>query len=218
MKHETPTIPAQLRDRIGSRYAQRLRKSGRLPGVIYGHKADPVHVSVDEKEVLTHLKHGAHVLNINVENGESQTCLVKDLQFGYLGDNVIHIDLARVSLDEEVTVHVALHFVGEPKAAKSAGAVLSHPLTELEVVCKVTDIPDEIKVDLTNMQESYTVSELTLPPGVRCTLDPDTLVAQVSFVAEDEEGEAVEVAGAEEPEVISGVKEEEAGEQQEPKE
>jgi large subunit ribosomal protein L25 len=210
MSHETPTVAARLRDRIGTRYAQRLRKEGRLPCVIYGHKADPVHVSVDEKEVLTHLHHGAHVLNINVENGEHQTCLIKDLQFGYLGDNVVHIDLARVDLDEEVTVHVALKFVGSPKMP--AGAVLSHPLSELEVICKVTDIPDEIKVDLTPMGEVFTVADIVLPPGVRTELDPGTLVSHLSFVAETEEGEAAEVEGAAEPEVITEAKAEEEGE------
>lgn len=209
MKHETPTIQAKLRDRIGSRYSQRLRKAGRLPGVIYGHKANPVAVSVDEKEMLTVLRHGTHVVNINVEGGESQTCLVKDLQFGYLGDNVIHIDLARVDLDEEVTVHVALHFVGEPKGAKSAGAVVSHPMTELEIVCRVTDIPDEIRVDLSSMEDVFTVSDLVLPPGVRTTLDAGTPIAQITFVSEAEEGEAVAVEGAAEPEVITSAKSEE---------
>ncbi|HRP64122.1 MAG TPA: 50S ribosomal protein L25 [Phycisphaerales bacterium] len=209
MKHETPTIQAKLRDRIGSRYSQRLRKAGRLPGVIYGHKANPVAVSVDEKEMLTVLRHGTHVVNINVEGGESQTCLVKDLQFGYLGDNVIHIDLARVDLDEEVTVHVALHFVGEPKGAKSAGAVVSHPMTELEIVCRVTDIPDEIRVDLSSMEDVFTVSDLVLPAGVRTTLDAGTPIAQITFVSEAEEGEAVAVEGAAEPEVITGAKSEE---------
>jgi ribosomal protein bL25 (Ctc-form) len=121
---QLPRLESETRDRIGSRYAQRLRRDGRLPGVIYGHKADPVPVSVDHKEVITILEHGAHVLNVNLDGDQTQTCLVKDIQFGYLGDNVIHIDFARVDLDEEVTVHMSLHFTGEPKLLKSAGAVM----------------------------------------------------------------------------------------------
>ncbi len=210
MKHETPTITAEVRDRIGSRYAQRLRKQGRLPGVIYGHKIDPVHISIDEKEVLTHLRHGAHVLNVSVGNGSTETCLVKDIQFGYLGDNVIHLDLARVDLDEEVTVHVHLKFTGQPKLA--AGAVLNHPMNELEVICKVSEIPEEIKVDLTKMEDAFTVGDLVLPAGVRTELDPETPIALLSYVAEAEEGEAVEVEGAAEPEVISEGKAEDSEE------
>lgn len=210
MKHETPTISAERRERIGTRYAQRLRKDGRLPGVIYGHREDPIPVSVDEKQVLTILHHGAHVMNVEIVGDKAQTCLVKDIQFGYLGDNVIHIDFARVDLDEEVTVNVALHFTGEPKLLKSAGAVMSHPMSELEVICRVDAIPDEIKVDLSEMQTTFHVGEIKLPAGVRTEVDPSTPVAQISVVREEEaEGEAVEVAeeGAE-PEVITENKDE----------
>ncbi len=67
MKHDTPKIEAERREKVGTVYAQRLRKAGRLPAVIYGHKKDPVAVSIDEKEILTHLHHGTHVLYISVK-------------------------------------------------------------------------------------------------------------------------------------------------------
>ncbi len=211
---KTPSITATTRERTGSRYAQRLRKQGRLPAVIYGHRTDPVSISVDEKEMLTHLKHGTHVLSLNVEGGSKETCLVKELQFGYLGDNVIHVDFARVKLDQEVHVHVHLNFVGEPASARKTGAILSHDLTELEVICRVNEIPDEIKVDLNLMGEAtvLTVSEVPLPPGLRATTHPGTPVAHISFVHKEEAvGEEVEVEpGAEEPEVITEAKPDEA--------
>ncbi len=211
---KTPSITATTRERTGSRYAQRLRKQGRLPAVIYGHRTDPVSISVDEKEMLTHLKHGTHVLSLNVEGGSKETCLVKELQFGYLGDNVIHVDFARVKLDQEVHVHVHLNFVGEPASARKTGAILSHDLTELEVICRVNEIPDEIKVDLNLMGEAtvLTVSEVQLPAGLRATTDPGTPVAHISFVHKEEAvGEEVEVVpGAEEPEVITEAKSDEA--------
>ncbi|TVQ50882.1 MAG: 50S ribosomal protein L25 [Phycisphaerales bacterium] len=205
MSHEAPTVTAQLREKTGSRYAHRLRKNGHLPAVIYGHKTDPVSISVDEKVVLGYLHEGMHVFNMEVEGGEKQTCLVKDIQFGYLGDNVIHLDLTRVDLDEEVTVNVGIHFVGEPKAAKVPGAVVSHPLNELEVICKVSAIPDQILVDVSDMVEVYTVGDIELPAGVRTDIDPETPVATITYIAEEEaEGEEVEVGDeAAEPEVIS---------------
>ena len=208
MSHETPTVEAQMRDRTGTRYAQRLRSAGHLPAVIYGHKEDPVAVSVNAKEILLHLHHGAHVLEIKVDGGKSETCLVKDLQFGYLGDNVIHVDLARVNLDEEVNVQVHIHFVGEPEAAKQPGAILSHDLTELEVICKVNAIPEEIRVDQSSMESSLSVGEIELPAGVRSAVDDDTLVAHISFVQEVDSGEEAEVGeGEAEPEVITEAKE-----------
>ncbi len=216
MKHETPKIEAERREKVGTIYSRRLRKTGRLPAVIYGHKKDPVAVSVDEKEIITHLHHGTHVLDIAVKGADSETVLVKDLQFGYLGDDVVHIDFARVNLEEEVSVMVHLTFVGTPHAAAQAGAILSHDMTSMEVVCRVTDIHEEIKVDLTLMGEGtlVTVGDVELPSGVRAAVEPTTPVSHISFVKKEEEavGEEAEVApeGAE-PEVITEAKPEDAG-------
>jgi large subunit ribosomal protein L25 len=214
MAHETPTIQAQARDRTGSRYARRLRSSGRLPAVIYGHKTEPVHVSVDEKEILTHLHHGSHVMNVAVGSGQAETCLVKELQYGYLGDNVIHLDFTRVDLDEEVEVNVHIHFVGEPAAAKRPGAILSHDITELPIRCAVNRIPEEIRVDLGHVESTFSVADLDLPPGLITPLDPATPIVLVSFVRKAEEaevGEAEEVVGAAEPEVITEAKAKDEG-------
>lgn len=205
MKHETPTIAAQPRPRVGSKYAQRLRKQGKLPGVIYGHKANPVPIAIDEKDTISVLKRGAHVVNVAIEGAPPETCLVKDLQFGYLGDNLIHVDFARVDLNEEVEVNVHLRFVGAPEAAKKPGSILTHPMSDLEVVCRVADIPSEIKVDLSKMEDVFTVGDVVLPEGVRTKVPPHHIVAQVSFIAEEVAApEAAEVAAAAtEPEVIT---------------
>lgn len=212
MSHPTPTLKATVRDRLGSRYAQRLRKDGRLPAVIYGHKLDPVSIAVNERDVLVHLHHGAHLFSIEIEGAGTETCLVKELQFGYLGDNVVHLDFTRVDLDEEVEVSVHLKFIGAPEAAKKPGAILSHDLTELEVVCKANNIPEEIRVDLSKMTDIFTVSQVVLPEGVKTKLDPDQPVAHIDMIGEEGEGEAAEVSGSAEPEVITERKAEDAGE------
>jgi large subunit ribosomal protein L25 len=221
MAHETPLITAEPRDRVGSRYCQRLRQQGRLPAIIYGHGIDPVPVHVNEKEVLTHLHHGQHVISVQLA-GATETCLVKDLQFGWLGDNVIHIDFARVDLNEEVEVRVHLKFVGSPAEASKPGSVLTHDITELEVVCKVKDIPEFIRVDLSKMGDVFHVSEITLPPGLRTNLDPETVVAHISFIHEEvvAVGEAAAVTtegAAAEPEVTTEVKAKERAAEKEEK-
>ena len=207
---DTPTISATSRERTGTRYSQRLRKQGRLPAVIYGHKKTPLSVSIDEKEILILLNSGAHVLEVKVEGGSKETCLVKDLQFGYLGDNVIHVDFARVDLDEEVTVNVHLNFVGVPESAKKTEAILTHDITELEIICKVNAIPEEIRVDLTAMGEDtlFTIGQIELPAGLKATADSESPVCHISFVHQEEaEGEEVEVdSSAAEPEVITEAK------------
>lgn len=216
MKHDTPTIQATPRERVGSRYSQRLRKQGRLPGVVYGHKMEPVHISVDEKQTLIALRKGAHVINMAIEGHEPETCLVKELQFGFLGDNVIHVDFARVDLNEEVEVSVHLRFSGHPEAAKKPGAILTHPMTQLEVICKVSDIPDEIKVDISKMEDVFTVGQIVLPATVRTKIDPAQVVAQISLIMEEvvaAEATEVEATGAE-PEVITEKKPEAGAEEE----
>ncbi len=212
MSHPTPTLKAEVRERIGTRYSQRLRKSGKLPAIIYGHGQAPVAIAIEQSEVLSHLHHGAHLFSIDIAGGSTETCLVNELQFGYLGDEVIHLDFTRVDLDEEVEVAVHLKFVGSPEAVKKPGAVLSHDLTELEVICKANNIPEEIRVDLSKMTEVITVAELKLPEGVRTEIDPEHAVAHIDFIEEEDEGEAAEVTGSAEPEVITERKDEEGEE------
>ena len=216
MKHTTPKILAQPRAKLGSHEARRLRAAGRLPAVIYGHGDEPVAISIERLAMLTHLRHGVHVLSVEVQGAKPQTVLVKELQFGHLGDDVVHVDLARVGLEDEVRVHVHLNFVGQPKAAGHAGAILTHDLTDLEVICRVDSIPGEIRVDLAAMGEGnvLSVSGIALPPGVRTAVAPDTVVAHVSYVKREEVvvGEAAAVAATPaEPEVITARKEEEKG-------
>jgi len=192
---------------MGTKYAKRLRASGRLPAVIYGHGSQPTHVSLEEKPVISALKRGLHVFNLQV-GGTSETCLVKDLQFGWLGDNVVHVDFTRVNLDEEVTVSVSLHFVGTPEAARRVGAVLTHDITELQVRCKVRDIPESIRVDLTTMEgDLLTVAQLKLAAGLVSASNPHAALARIQTVLEEAVGEAAATTGAAEPEVLTAKKE-----------
>ena len=210
MSKTTPTLKAAPRERLGSRYAKRLRTSGKLPAVLYGHGSAPMSITLDEKETVTSLKAGAHVVKLAMEGGSTETCLVKDLQFGWLGDNVIHVDLARVDLDEVVTVKVRLQFVGTPESAKKPGAVLTHDVTELDIKCKVRDIPGDIRVDLAGVKtDVYTVSEFKLPAGLTAVTDPHAALSRVVIVAEEAEGEAAAPGAAAEPEVLTAKKDKE---------
>lgn len=194
MNHETPTLVASKRERLGTRYAQRLRKTGQLPAVIYGHGADPISVSVDGKKTLAHLHHGQHVFNLEIEGEGTETCLVKDLQFGFLGDNVIHLDLTRVNLDERVKILVHLDLHGELKTANDPGAIVMHDYAEIEVECAVRDIPESIRVDLEEYESSINVGELKLPEGMVAITPADTNIIHVQIAAEEPEESADEAA------------------------
>ena len=196
MSKETPVLVAKKRDKLGSRFAQRLRAAGELPANLFVAGSAPMPISLNEHATIYALKKGAHVLALKFEDGATDTVLVKDLQFGYLGDNVIHIDLARVNLDEIVTVKVHLSFVGTPDAAKKPGAIIIHDMPQIEVSCKVRDIPEEIKIDLSQMGETLTVGQLKLPAGITAVSDADAAVIRVQIVKEEASGEAATPAAA----------------------
>jgi large subunit ribosomal protein L25 len=151
---------------------------------------------------------------MELDNGDGTpaTVLVKDLQFGFLGDNLIHVDFARVNLKQVVTVTMTLELTGQPISASAAGAVLEVPRPQIEIECMVKDIPESIKVDLSTVESVFTIGDLELPDGVRATIAPERHIAHVTIVQEEVEEveEGIEGVEGEEvtPEVISETTEE----------
>jgi large subunit ribosomal protein L25 len=202
-------ISAQTRSALGSRANKRLRDSGQIPGVVYGHKEAVVTVTLPKKELVTHLNHGAHLFELGVD-GKAETCLVKEVQYDHLGAEVLHVDFARVSLDETVDVTVPLELKGEPKG-EADGGVLQQILSELEITCRVTDIPDVIRHNVSNMalNDVLHIKDLKLPEGVKVNQDEDQIVATVREIQEEVAATPGE-EGSAEPEVIGRKPEDEA--------
>jgi large subunit ribosomal protein L25 len=195
---ESAQVTAKARNELGSRANKRLRDAGFIPGVIYGHKEAVVTVTLPRKDVVNHINRGAHLFDLNVE-GKSEKVLVKEVQYDHLGMEVLHVDFARVSLDEKVEVTVSLELKGTPKG-EADGGVLTQVISELHVECLVTDIPDVIRQNISEMKlnEVLHISDLKLPPGVKVLQDEHLIVATLKEPAEEEvaEGETAE------PEVI----------------
>lgn len=212
-KHEIPKIEGEVRDRVGTRYAARLRAQHRLPGVIYGHKQDPVHVSFEARQFIDLLQRKAHVMEV-VYDSRAESCLVKAVQWDYLGTHIVHVDLARVDLKERVTTDVMLELHGEAVGLKETGAMLEHPYTTIPVECEAGNIPQSVHADISELEvgKPLIVADVEIPEGVTCTLSPKTVLASITIVAvvAEEEPEASEELEAEsaEPEVISARKEE----------
>ena len=201
---ETLVLKAQKRERTGTRVTRKLRTQGKIPAIIYGHQKTPVAVQFDAHDLSLELQHHHHLLEVSLK-GRRQRCLVKDVQYDYLGESIIHVDLARVSLDERVQVTVSVELRGAP-AGVSAGGVLDQLLSEVELECLVTNIPENIRVRIGDLQinQTLTAGEIELPEGVKLITEPDTPVAAVRVVAEEAEEEAQEAAAEAEaePEVI----------------
>ena len=210
--HENATmLHATTRDRVGSRYARRLRQNGRLPAVLYGHGEAPTSVHLDAKDTLHHLHKGEKVFQIAIDGGTPQVALLKEVQYDYLGSKIVHADFARVSLTDRVETRVPLHLIGEAVGLKTAGAILMHPTTELEIECAVADIPEYVELDISGLEagHSMTAADVPLASGMTLVTDPHAVVAQLVVQVEEKVAEAAapEVPAA--PEVITEKKREE---------
>lgn len=213
MATQSIDLRAERRQQLGTRASRRLRRDGRLPAVVYGHQQEVLNVTVPLKETLEHLQHGAHLFSLQID-GATEQVLIKDVQYDHLGNEILHLDLFRVNLDEEITSEVRIRLVGEPLGIKTGG-VLTQTKHVLEIICRVRDLPDEIRVDVSKLDvgDALHVGEITLPEGARLA-DEDEADVTIATVAVQKE-EEVEVAPAEgpaEPEII-GRKAEEPGEE-----
>jgi large subunit ribosomal protein L25 len=201
MATQSIQIAAEPRSALGSRANKRLRDTGKVPGVVYGHKEAVVPVTLPKKELVNHLNKGAHVFDLSLD-GKAEKVLVKEVQYDHLGIEVIHIDFARVSADERVEVTVPLELKGTP-AGEADGGVLQQIMAELEIECLVTDIPSIIVHNVSEMKldDVLHIKELKLPAGVKALADEDQVVAQVKTIEEEAATPTGEEGGAE-PEVI----------------
>ena len=169
-------VGALKREETGKGAMRRLRRTGRVPGVIYGTGKDPENISVKANELRKHLEHEAffsHILTVSV-GSETVQAVVKDLQRHPASYEVTHVDFLRVSATEELTMRVPLHFMNEERApAHKAGGVFSHMLNDVEISCLPGNLPEYIEVDLGALQLGDTVhlSQLSLPAGVQLTAD-----------------------------------------------
>ncbi len=212
MSNTTFTLEAKHREKVGSRYASRARQLGELPCILYGHKKGPVPISINAKTAIKHFEHGEKVFNIEIE-GKPETALLKDLQFDYLGTNVIHADFERVDLDEEVETKVHVSLVGDAAGLKEVGATLLSNMTEIVIKCKVRDILEHVDVDISELAAGGAVhaGDIPLPAGMTLITDANETICAIQIQQEAEaagEEAAVEGADAAEPEVITEKKEE----------
>lgn len=217
MSSKTPVLKADKRERLGSRYSQRLREQGGLPAIVYGHKATPVPVTLDSHSALTMIYKGEKVFKLEVDGESSdQVVLLKDVQFDYLGTDIIHCDFARVDLNERINTKVSINLLGEAVGMSAAGAVLMHPTMEIEIECLVTELPDKLDVDITNLElgSALSAGDVNLPSeSMKLITDTNAIVAQIiiSGAAKSSEAEEVEGDEAATPEVIAEKKAEGEG-------
>lgn len=202
-------VTAEKRTAQGSRANMRLRKTGLIPAVVYGHHQETLSVQLSKKELAKHIAHGTHLFNLSFD-GHTESVLLKDVQFDTFGTELLHADFTRVDLNERVQVNVSIELKGDPIGEKDGG-VLQQILNELEIDVVVTEIPDVITVDVSGLKkdDEIRVSDLKLAESIKILTDEDQIIAKVEEIAEVEE--TTDADAAAEPEVIGKAKEDEEG-------
>lgn len=182
---------------LGTRPSRRLRRTGRVPGVVYGLGGESVSVAVDASELRSALATDAGLnalLTLEVD-GDRQLGLVKELQHHPVRNEVIHVDFIRVDADVAVEVEVRMVLEGDATAVTNEDGVVDQAAFTIRVLAKPEAIPNELTIDISEMVmgDSVRAGDLELPEGVELAGDPDELVASTSIrVIEIEEPEVDE--------------------------
>jgi large subunit ribosomal protein L25 len=190
-------IAAEPRDSFGKGAARQLRRDGRIPAVLYGHKEEPVHLSLPEHELFLALKNSNVLLNLEITGGKSQLAIPKAVSKDPVRRTLEHIDLLLVRSGEKVTVDVPVVTTGEV----ASGGLLELVLTSLSVETEATHIPASVEVSVDGLAEGsqITAAEVKLPSGTTLVTDAEAVVVHVltpaSTSAEDDAA-AVEAEAA----------------------
>jgi large subunit ribosomal protein L25 len=204
-------INATKREVQGSSASRRLRRAGRVPGILYGGTAQPLMIEFDHNELYQALRKEAFhasIINMNVA-GAKEMCLLRDVQMHAYKMQIKHVDFQRVDATHAIHTKVPLHFVNADIApgVKLHGGMVQHVMTELDVKCLPKDLPEFIEVDLRNLDggQSAHVSEIKLPAGVEVVHhgEGDPVVAAVVVRGAGASSDEVVETGPVETQVIT---------------
>jgi len=218
---ETFKVEGQVREGRGKGPARRTRLTGMVHAILYGGKKESLSLSVNAKSVARILRsetgHNT-IFTVQVAQGAAEKAMVKDWQVDPVSGKLLHVDLFRIAMDVRMRVRVPVHTFGEPQGVKMQGGVFEMVTREVEVECLPSDIPEEFKIDVSEMLIGKQLRAGDLPfdrEKIKLLTDPVRVLAHVVILKKEEEptpeaAVAAETAAAE-PEVIKKGKKEEEG-------
>lgn len=194
------TLQVEKRSSTGTASSRRLRREGKIPAVLYGHGEGNEHLAVRSRDVSAALRH--HSKTVSLDGDVKDTALLADIQYDPLGIDVLHLDLIRVNLKEEVEVTVPIHLRGEAEGSRNGGILLEN-LHEVDIRCPAGSIPESLDLEVTQLKigEHLSAGDLQLPDGVTLVTDTDTVVAHIEAPKAAKEETDAPADG--EPEVIA---------------
>ena len=200
-------LTSRVREGSGKKSAHKIRAAGEVPGILYGHKEEPVSLSVPEHELWVILHHATSehlILRLDVEGTKDKDVLtlVRDVQHHPVTGDILHVDFQRISMHEKIKVGVPVKLVGTARGVKEFGGILDHGVREVMVKCLPEEIPESLDIDVTHMEigNSIHLSEITADYAKLEFLDDEHVtLAHVSppkklEVLEEAEEEAAEEA------------------------
>tara|TARA_Y100000591_G_C21622818_1_gene588760 strand:+ start:33 stop:707 length:675 start_codon:yes stop_codon:yes gene_type:complete len=176
------------RSLIKKKGAKSLRREGLIPGVLY-FKGEPTeNIEVNKNIINKAINSGQRIFEIQLD-GEKRYSMIKEIQYHPVTDDIIHLDLMRVRRSEKITIVIPLTLVGEAIGVKEGG-VLTQSLNQVEIQCFPTDVPEQIELDVSNLEinNSYSVSDLTTQSDeITITSPPEINVVSIHMPVEEEE-------------------------------
>jgi large subunit ribosomal protein L25 len=223
---EQIVIESKKREETGKGSNRKLRRAGRIPAVLYGHKNETVSLEVDPKDIfkILHSDSGENtIFGLNVPGRERLNCLIKEYQLEPVSHSLLHADFYEVAMDKTLEVKVPLEAKGEPYGVRTEGGLMDLVHRELHVECLPGDIPESIEVDVTDLKigDMIRVRDLVVSDKIKILDDPDTVVIAIEHPRAEEEVATVAPTEAEteaEPEVIKKGKAAEPTEEEEEEE
>ncbi|MGI8813399.1 MAG: 50S ribosomal protein L25 [Pyrinomonadaceae bacterium] len=203
---EKVIVKAEKREGAGGKNVnRRLRAEGKIPVVVYGGGSASVSAVADLKDLAAIIRTDVGVntvFSLDIAGEGINDVIFQDRQIHAVNGRLIHADLRRFAKGEKIEMTVPIHLIGDPDAAKEEGAVLSQSLREIKVLCEPANTPESIDVDVSNLTAEHAihVSDLKVGAGIEIHEAPDTVVASI-MVVKEEELEPQTEAGAE-PEVV----------------
>lgn len=184
------------RTKLKTKGVKSLRRKGLIPGVLYYAGEKNVNIEIDKSILFHAMQSGQRIFEIEQE-GESQFTMIKQVQYHPVTDEVIHLDLMRVRRSEKMTITVPLVLVGDAKGVKEGG-LLSQSINQLEINCFPTDVPEQIELNVENLElsSSMSISDIKLEnDDIEIVTDKEVNVVNISQLVEEEvEEEADEVS------------------------
>ena len=200
-------LKAEIREQTGTKAVKKLRQQGRIPAIVYGHKENPVAISLDAHNFIEGLHHGHRLIDVQIGR-KKEKMIVKELQYDHLGKNIIHTDLMRVDIREMIKVTVPIELKGTAQGTHEGGIIEEHT-DHLEIECKATEIPETIPVSIKEMRlgDALHAGQIPLPEGMKLLSSPDTLMVTCHLVSAAKTTEEIEEEMPASPEVIGEEKE-----------